>query len=409
MKKKIISVLVLVSLLVFLLPGTVQASSGLTVSNSSVEVKFPNSITINIAAQDDVNITDIRLHYTVEHKTYAQVISEVAIAFVPAKTVQTQWVWDMRKTGALPPGTNVTYWLTVTDASGSQIETIPDVIHFKDNRYAWKTIQEGQVTLYWYSGNDSFGGELIAAAQTALTRLSANTGAELKDAVSLYIYASSTDLQGAVLFAQDWTGGIAFSQYDTIAIGIEPDTELDWGKRTIAHELTHLVSYQVTANPYNYLPTWLNEGLSMYSEGPLELAFVLALSTAEAENKFISVRSLCSPFSADYNQAVLSYAESYKIGSYLIKEYGRDKMLELLNVFKQGSGYDEALIRVYGFDMDELNTRWEAILQGGAAPVQPVEEEGISPLIMGLLAGLVTGLFLWLSLFIEGWAWRWGL
>jgi hypothetical protein len=116
--------------------------------------------------------------------------------------------------------------------------------------------------------------------------------------------------------------------------------------------------YQVTSNPYNYLPIWLSEGLPMFSEGTLELAFVLALSSADAEDAFISVRSLSSPFSADYNQAVLSYAESYKIVSYLIKEYGRDKMLELLNVFKQGSGYDEALIRVYGFDMDALNSLW---------------------------------------------------
>jgi Peptidase MA superfamily len=358
MKQKIFSIMVLVSLLVFLLPGAVQASSGLRVANSSVEVKFPNSITIQIAAQDDVNITDIRLYYTVEHKTYAQVISEVVIPFVPATTVQTQWVWDMRKAGALPPGTNVTYWLKVNDAAGNQIETIPEVIHFDDNRYDWQTLQEGQVTLHWYHGSDSFGEDLMSTAQTALTRLANDTGAELESAVTFYIYASSTDLQGALINAQDWTGGIAFSEYDVIAIGIDPDNELAWGERTIAHELTHLVSYQVTANPYNSLPPWLNEGLSMYAEGPLELVFVLALSVAEAENNFISVRSLCSPFSADYNQAVLSYAESYKIVSYLIDTYGRDKMYEMLQAYQQGIGHNEALLKVYGFSMDELNNLW---------------------------------------------------
>ena len=78
------------------------------------------------------------------------------------------------------------------------------------------------------------------------------------------------------------------------------------------------------------------------------------MSSAEANNSFISVRSLCSPFSAYSDQAMLAYAESYEIVSYLINEYGRDKMFELLNVFKQGSGYDEALLKVYGFDMDAL-------------------------------------------------------
>jgi hypothetical protein len=33
-------------------------------------------------------------------------------------------------------------------------------------------------------------------------------------------------------------------------------------------------------------------------------------------------------------------------------------MLELLNTFKQGSDYDGALRKVYGFDMDGLNTQW---------------------------------------------------
>ena len=35
-------------------------------------------------------------------------------------------------------------------------------------------------------------------------------------------------------------------------------------------------------------------------------------------------------------------------------------MFELLNTFKQGSGYDEALLKVYGFDMDGLDALWRA-------------------------------------------------
>jgi hypothetical protein len=358
MKKKLFSALLIVLLLALLIPGTVQAAGGLTVSTTSVVVTFPASITISFSAQSNVNITDIRVHYTVERQAHAQVISEAYISFTPAKTVSTQWVWDMRKTGALPMGTSVTYWITVTDASGSVTETLPDVIQFDDNRYDWMTLQEGQVTLKWYSGGESFGNDMMAAAQTALTRLADNTGASLASPVTIYLYASSADLVGALINAQEWVGGIAFSQYGRIAIGVDPMTQLEWGRRTIAHELTHLVSYQVTSNPYNYLPTWLNEGLSMFTEGPLELAFVTALSSAEANNSFITVRSLCSPFPSDYNQAVLSYAESYKIVAYLINEYGRDKMFQMLDAYKQGCGYDEALLKVYGFDIEGLDALW---------------------------------------------------
>jgi len=192
-----------------------------------------------------------------------------------------------------------------------------------------------------------------------LDRLAINTGAELISPVRLYIYASQSDLLGALVYPQEWTGGVAYSEFGIVAIGIETtQSQLEWGKRTISHELTHLVINQITYNPYNYLPNWLNEGLAMVSEGELELSFIIALSSAEVENSYISVRSLCSPFSAYIDQTLLAYAESYKIVSYLIDKYGREKMFALLNVFKQGSGYDEALEKIYGFNMDKLNTMW---------------------------------------------------
>jgi len=201
------------------------------------------------------------------------------------------------------------------------------------------------------------------ATQQSLGRLSENTGAELKKPVSIYIYASTADLQGSMIFPQDWTGGVAFTQYSVIAIGIATDPgSLMWGKGAISHELTHLVVHQVTFNPYNGLPTWLDEGLAMYSEGALDLNFSDALFTAEENKTLISVRSLTSPFSAYSDQSILAYAESFEILSYLIGKYGRDKMLELLNIFGQGSGYDEALNGVYGFDMDGLNVLWQASL-----------------------------------------------
>ena len=70
----------------------------------------------------------------------------------------------------------------------------------------------------------------------------------------------------------------------------------------------------------------------------------------------ISVRSLSSPFSAIPEQAYISYAESNSIVTFLIQKYGKDKMVQLLNVFHQGSGYDDALKQVYGFDQDGLDS-----------------------------------------------------
>ncbi len=368
MKKKIVFLLfALLLIAAILIPSFAKGADGNATVTVSAKISFPTTITFSISAKNDTQINDIRLHYTVDFLKFAEVISEEVVSFTPSKNVSAQYVLDLRQTGGLPPGSNMTYWLTATDASGAVTETLPQKITIQDERYSWKSLQQGMVTLYWYQGGDAFGVELMDAVQQALGRVSENSGAELKKPVSLYIYASSNDLQGALIFAQDWTGGVAFTEYGIIAIGIGTSaSELAWGKGAISHELTHLVVHQVTANPYNDIPPWLDEGLAMYSEGSLDAQFTGPLASAEAGNTLISVRSLSSPFSAYANEAVLAYAESFSIVKYLIDTYGREKMLDLLTAFQNGSGYDEALQTVYGFDMASLNTQWQAAMKAAA-------------------------------------------
>jgi len=361
-KKAGLLALVVCLFLVLLSPISVQARGGLAILDSSVEVEFPLALNFNLAAESDVNITDIRLHYTVDQMSHAQVTSEVYIEFVPSTTVDAKWTWDMRKTGGLPPGSIVEHWWTVGDTKGDSVETESVRVRFDDTRHFWYSLTGGKITLYWYKGEQSFAQEIMMTAQQVLARLAEDTGAELKKPVKIYIYANSQDLRGAMIYPQEWTGGAAFTRHSTVAIGIAPDN-LDWGRGAIAHELTHLVIHQMTFNPYNDLPTWLNEGLAMYAEGTLEPRFAKLLGKAIAEDSLISVRSLSSPFSAYIEESGLAYAQSYSLVEFLIGNYGQSKMLELLNTFREGSSYDGALSKVYGFDMEGLDSLWRRYVE----------------------------------------------
>jgi len=403
-KKASILALVICLFLGMLSPTLVQARSGLTILDSSAQVEFPSRLSFNLSAEDDVNITDIRLYYTVDRASFAQVTSEVYIEFVPATTVDVNWTLEMVKIGGLPPGASVDFWWAIEDASGGRIETAPSRIQFDDNHYSWRSLTEGEVAIYWYKGNDSFAREIMLSAQQALTRLAEDTGAELERPVKLYIYANSQDLQGAMIYPQEWTGGVAFTRYGTIAIGISSNN-LSWGRGAIAHELTHLVIDQMTLNPYGNLPTWLDEGLAMYAEGALSPEYIASLNKAIAEKGLISVRSLSSPFSAYTEQSVLAYAQSYSLVDFLISNYGQAKMLELLLTFRQGSSYDGALEKVYGFDMDGLNTLWQDYV---AVAARLIEENGGQPVLSRALATLAAALLLTLRPATEIWTWRQG-
>jgi hypothetical protein len=251
----------------------------------------------------------------------------------------------------------------VENAASDKAETTPTTIHFDDNRYNWQSLTEGKLTIHWYEGDESFARELMSSAQQALVRLESETGAYLMRPAGIYIYASSQDVQGAMIFPQEWTGGVAYTLYNVIALGIAP-YNIEWGKSALTHELTHLVVQQMTFNPYTSLPTWLNEGLAMYAEGELSSGLASRLEDAIAGKRLISVRSLSSPFSTDPEAAYLSYAQSYSITEFLITSYGQVEMLELLTIFSEGSSYDGALERVYGFNTEELDILWQNYVTG---------------------------------------------
>lgn len=345
-----------------------QAQGGLRLVDTGVETAFPLELRFTISAASDVAITDIRLHYSVDRRAFADVTAEAYLEFTPARAVDTSWEWDMRRTGGLPPGTVVEYWWTVEDAGGDRIETSPARVQFDDERFAWRSLAEGQVTIHWYEGTESFAEDTMKAVQGSLDWLAEDTGAHLVDPVEIYVYGSAEDLRSSMVFPQEWTGGVAFTRYGRIAIGIAPNN-LGWGRKALAHELTHLVVHQMTLNPYGGLPTWLEEGLAMRSEGPLAPEFRSYLERAVEVGSLISARSLSSPFSAFAEESYLSYAESYSLVEFLVRTYGKEKLLELLEAFRRGSSYDGALTGVYGFDTDGLDRLWREHLMAQAETV----------------------------------------
>ncbi len=247
-------------LVVAVSPAVTEAHEELIINLSPATAEFPDQLSFRLLVGSDSDVTDIRLHYRVEQDSFARVTSEVHMEFTPNMDVDVTWSWDMRKTGSLPPGSVVEYWWSVVDESGGEVSTAPATVRFDDNRYSWQSLAEGELTLYWYRGDDSFAREIMAAAQEALARLAEDTGAHLTKPVGIYIYVSTQELREAMIFPQEWTGGVAYTRYGVIAIGIAPDN-LRWGKGATVHELAHLVTQQMTFNPYNSLPNWLNEGL----------------------------------------------------------------------------------------------------------------------------------------------------
>lgn len=318
---------------------------------------------------------------------FANVTSEAWPVFSPSSDVEAQWTWDMRKAN-LPTGAKVDYWWTVEDNADNVQTSEVNSVDFNDTRYQWQNINDGPLTLYWYEGDKSFAQELLDAGVQALNKLAGDTNSRLERPVTVYIYASSRDLQGSMIFPNEWTGGVAFTEFSTIAIGVSTD-QLDWGKDALAHELGHMYTHQHTFSPYGEsLPTWLDEGLAMYAESKKDAYLEKTFQKAIAENELISLRSLSSPFSAIPEVAYISYAQSLSVVEYLISNYGREDIFQLLTSIKEGQTCDQALTAIYGFDQDRLEAKWRESIKASAVS-EPLQKKTIGPVSIGAIAALV--------------------
>ncbi len=356
-KLLILPVLLVMLLLSSLLPARIQAQESINVISSRAEANFPDALKFSLDVTGAFPITKIYLRYRILNDNPIKVFSEVWMNFKPGSIVSTSWEWQMKKTGGLPPWTDMSYWWVITDERGNKVETTPkDFIYF-DTRYSWQTKQRGNILLFWARGDDNFAEQLVTSATDSLARLEREAGIKLEKRVRLFVYPSSADLRAAILYATEWTGGVAFTDFGVVAIGISP-AELGFGTRALAHELSHLVTRQSSFSFYGDIPVWLNEGLAMWNEGSMRPEMVLELQRAVEQRKFPTLRTLSSPFPGDVDEALLAYAESQSVVTFLLEKYGPNKMVELLQVFKNGSGYDEALLKVYGYDMDRLFELW---------------------------------------------------
>ncbi|HXQ37139.1 MAG TPA: peptidase MA family metallohydrolase, partial [Anaerolineales bacterium] len=159
-----------------------------------------------------------------------------------------------------------------------------------------------------------------------------------------------------------------------VILGIS-QSDLDWGRDAIVHEITHVLVGHLTFSCLGDVPTWLNEGLAVYSEGELDSSSQQQLDDAIRDDTLLTVRSLSAGFSEVSDKAYLSYSQSYSITKFLMETYGQEEMTSLLVALREGVTIDDALMQTYGFNIDGLEDVWRQAI--GAAP-RPISAQPTS-------------------------------
>lgn len=345
------------------------ASPSVNVSASSATPHFPDNITYHLEATAVTGeIAAVNLLY---HAVTTPVTKRVRVPVERGQRIRLDYALDTQ-TDFLAPGLDIEYRWAFTLADGTQYRTDPATLFYMDDQQKWKKKTSGQITLWWYSGDDKFGQDAIDAATRAVDTLKKTFSVTGDRAIRILIYANARDLRVALPpNSAEWIGGGASTELGIIHAAIAPGgSSASEIRRIIPHEISHMIVYQASLNPYNHPPLWLDEGLAVHNQETPDVRFRPLVQDAVENGKLISVRALNSPFPLSAEQALLSYAESESVVNFIINAYGSKYIGALVAAFKDELSYDQVVQKVLKESIEDLDKEWKASLnysgdQGG--------------------------------------------
>ncbi len=347
---------VLLVALVALAPSGAKAAGGaIQVLDMRQQVNFPNGVGLTLTAESDTDIVEVRVYFRAAGSSqwgyaYAD--------FKPGSLVTATRSIPVSEAAYLAPGVDVEYYYLIRDAHGAVLKTERSTIEYLDGRFDWQRINIGPLELVYHD----IGEERVAAAARALyqdlQRVTDLLQHEPRNGFKGVIYNSYTDANAVFpVQSQTTTDHGTFAGYAFPEQGVFVGQGLD--RRIIVHESTHLLFREALGDNALDAPAWLDEGLATYSEPNVRIR-----SSRDLYGRTPRLSGM-NRVSGTPRTIPLFYQKSVSVVAYLVEQYGKDSFRRMLAELRKGRVIEDALLNVYGFDVDGLEDRWAGL------PVQP--------------------------------------
>lgn len=349
-------------------------ADGIELRSQSAQNAFPNGGSFTLVAASGVEITQARLRY--------QVLPDGPLTLGRAQCNTGTVVTCTAMVGNtsqfyLVPGAEVLWSWDIEDASGNKLTTDQQHFFYQDTRFKWDSISDGNLTLYFYSGDSNSNRSILTAARQILDQFSVLEGTTIDFQVKVWIYQTVRDLQAAIgNKAGISPNGVVklgeVSASDT-ALAARDDTSgsfLD----TVRHEVAHIVTERASRGFLSPIPVWVNEGISVHAQRD-KGEYGQALDLAVRRKNPIPVTSLNVAARDASSQVSLFYGESGSLIDFLVATYGDEKFAQFIAGFKNDTT-DAVLQKVYGFDQLGLENAWRKSLGLPEVTVGPTTGSG---------------------------------
>jgi hypothetical protein len=337
-----------------------QAPQKLEISEPGFSYQFGESLTFQAKLNLPAPAAEVFLIFQAEGESQTHVLP-----LTPDAEGKTTVSYDLKQ-NPLRPFSRLQVFYRAKLQSGEELVSDSSTFEYLDNRFPWQALSGAGITIHWSAGDLSFGQAAMDVAQRGLKRARELLLVIPSQPIEIYIYASAIDLQKALeIGGRPWVGGHASpdQRLALVAVAPGPDQGLEFDRK-IPHELSHILTFDLTQERYDRLPVWLREGIATQTELSANPDYPLALKQAAEQGNLIPVAELCPAFPQDTGRVFLAYAEAQSFTSYLIQKYGQTGLLALIKAYGDGLDCQQGSLSALGQPLDTLDQNWRANVLG---------------------------------------------
>ena len=341
---------------------TASADDSVVILADEVTSHFPDGITFNLSLETASPVDDIRVFYkspAADTITYGLLEFDNGPATKASFFLDTSVGGEGGNTTFIPPGTVFRYHYQVFTEDGESFKTEQKEFVYTDSRFEWTSISEGPLTVYYYGPTETRAQSILDASLDATTNMARVLGVEQVEPINIIAYNNYRHMSAALPPRAQTvregliTQGQAFTDIRVLLVlGTDPTIE-----GIASHEVTHVLVDDAAGRAYTILPAWLNEGLAEFGNVAPSESYDNALLYGIYTRR-VKPLAYLTRFTGDPDDVVISYGQSRSVVSYLINTYGETMMAELMAQLDHTFSLDQAMLQVYGFDQDGLDTEW---------------------------------------------------
>ena len=329
--------------------------------SATTEINFPHELVIKLQVEADEEIREITFFYRLgRQKTTIYGYP----TFTPGTRVETEFRIGTGGGDFLPTGVDIEYYYVVRDAAGGRFESERAVIEYKDPSFDWQRAQEGDLAILWHDRPRRDVERVLADVAPRVEEIKSLFGLDEAGVMKAVIVNSRREARQSFPFISEAAaaghlyGGFAFGEMGVFILhGLYPNG--------IIHEAAHLLLHEAVDSPLARVPSWLNEGLAVYSERQPGSEYERYLRNAIHNDQVPPLAGLRT-FAGTPQETLRAYGQGHAVVRYMLAAYDPGLMAELFATIRTTHNFEQALIAVYGVSVPELDNEWRESV--GLAP-----------------------------------------